>query len=52
MRLLGGLNWILKFWDIRIKKSRVTSTSYSVEHTYIIYKYNNKYNIKYLYDIK
>ena len=48
MRLLGGLNWILKFWNIHIKKSRITNTSYSVEHTYIIYKYNNKYNTKYL----
>ena len=43
MKLLGGLNWILKLWNIYIKRCRITSTPYSQEYTYIIYKYNNKY---------
>ena len=39
MKLLGGLNRILKFWGIHIKRSRTTQTSYSNEYTFIIYKY-------------
>ena len=48
MSLLEGLNWILKLWGIHIKKCRITRTPYSIEYTYIIYKYNNnnKYNEK------
>ena len=39
MKLLGCLNRILKLWGIYIKKSRITRTPYSLEYTYIIYKY-------------
>ena len=42
MKLLGGLNRILKFWGIYIKKSRATETPYSNEYTFIIYKYKQK----------
>ena len=42
MRLLRGLNRILKLWGVYIKKSRIVRTPYSIEYTYIIYKYNNK----------
>ena len=44
MRLLGCLNRMLKFWNVYIKKCRITSTAHSTEYTFIIYKY--KQNLK------